>query len=688
MTRDPNSLYRRFQRDDSAAVAALAALGISAVVGLAALVVDIDYYFSARSVVQASANAAALAGAQQIGNGGNPVSTATQYSSVASGDKNYVGTLSITMVSGYPALSCASTWATNAGVACSQNYITSTCTTAPCSPAVNLITVAETTNVPTFFGRLFGMSSIPLTATATASAQGSVLGPWNVALIVDTTASMGGAPTGQAAKACSGFGSAIDCAIDGAQVLLSELWPCASGLSSCTGATPLDEAALFVFPPLTNPSQAQLDYTCSHTNPQIATTYSGVQGISQASTTTTLNLSSSSMSNPWGMQVLTSGSVNSANMSASNAFNSSSAASPPAAANNALWPVVTDAGTPTNQATGSTSAVLHFPSGVITAAAVAKLVGLTVQDTTSPGAIPAGTKVSSASSTGNTVTMSANAHGSGVQSGDLITFGTSIPAGTGSWPWWGTGTTVSSVSTSPAPGSLTLSAAPTGAGVLLGDNIIVGALYQIVGFGNDYRSSDTASLNTSSSIVKATNQGCLSTPGGLGTYYADAINVAQHALVAVQSARVAAGNQAGKNVIILLSDAAAASSAAQMGPLEAAQATYECGAAVVAAQNAAKAGTTVYGIYFDDGSPSCSDTAIAPGLSSIITSSCTAMQLIANAQGPTAGTFVNDQPKLFYSADGTSAPCKSSQPYTSIHQIFQQLVATLTKARLVPVGTT
>ena len=109
--------------------------------------------------------------------------------------------------------------------------------------------------------------------------------------------------------------------------------------------------------------------------------------------------------------------------------------------------------------------------------------------------------------------------------------------------------------------------------------------------------------------------------------------------------------------------------------------------AVVASQNAAKNGTTVYVVYYDDNSPGCNDTAKAPGQGSKFTSSCTAMQQIANAPGATAGTFVNDQPKLFYSTDGTSAPCKASASYTSIASIFKHIVATLTNARLVPTGT-
>jgi hypothetical protein len=662
MTRCTNSLFRRFRQDDSAAVAALAALAISALVGFAALVVDVNYYFFARSVVQASANAAALAGAQQIGYGGNPITVATNYSSVASGDKNYVGTLSISMASGYPSLTCATTWATNSGVACSENYTTSSCATAPCSPAANILEVSETANVPTFFGRLFGISSIPITATAWASAQGSALGPWNVALIVDTTASMGGAPTGQSATSCSGFSTAIKCAVDGAQTLLSELWPCASGLSSCTGAAPLDEAALFTFPPLTNAYEATVDIGtapgakgCS-SSPAIATYYSGVANTTSKTTTTTaLSLTTS--------------------MTADTAFNTGT-----------LALVADTLVTATSKGTSSGNAVLTFASGSLTANVVA---GVAIYDLTNPAAIPSGTTVKSTTAT--TVTMSAAVASGGVGNGDTIAFiFGDIPAGTGGnpWPWWkNAGSTYISSMPTPPTTSATMSAAPTGNGIASGDTIIVAPVYQLVSFANDYRTSDTSGLNASSAIVKATAQGCLGTPGGLHTYYADAINAAQDALVAVQAARVAAGNQAGQNVIILLSDASASSTPQQMGPLETAQASYECGAAVVAAQNAAKAGTTVYGIYFDDGSPGCNDTAVAPGLSSIITSSCTAMQLIANGPGATAGTYVNDQSKLFYSADGTSAPCKSSQPYTSIHQIFQQVVATLTNARLVPAGT-
>ncbi len=69
----------------------------------------------------------------------------------------------------------------------------------------------------------------------------------------------------------------------------------------------------------------------------------------------------------------------------------------------------------TNNTTASGNATLHFasvPSWIVA--------GMTITDNTTSGAIPAGTTVSS--TTGTTVVMSANAAGSGVGSGDSITF--------------------------------------------------------------------------------------------------------------------------------------------------------------------------------------------------------------------------------------------------------------------------
>ena len=620
MNRTARVSFRRVLGDESGAALILAAVVIFALVGLGALSVDVGYLFAAQRALQASTNAAAMAGAQDIGVGGTPVATATSYSSVT-GDKNAYASFTATMAAGYPKL-----WCFNTGGVCTTNQTPAT--------SANGILVQQQATVPLYFGRIFGISSVQLSASAVALAAGGVPQPLNVAFILDTTASMGNAPSGPAAKACSGFSTSIECAADGVQTLLGELWPCASNLASCGAATngnvanPVDETALFVFPPVTNASQATADIAC--TSPQIPAQwgsggggYSGVVNTTSAATTTsTLALNTS--------------------MTAATEFNTGS-----------TWAIVTDAGTPVSSATAT---VLTFPSGVVTTHITP---GMTIQDTTTPSAITSGTTVSSINVATKTVTMSKTGT---VKGGDLITFGTSIPAGTGSWPWWGTGTSISSVT---LPKTAVMSANPTGPGVLQGDTIVVAPLYEIVGFSSDYRTSDTAAtLNATSNIVKVTSKGCLGTPGGLGTFYADAITAAQSAVVTAQNARIAAGQPGGTNVIVLLSDGAATSSAAQMGPLKTTQVNQECHQAITAAQAAATAGTWVYSIYYDDGSTTCSDTTTI--------SSCTTMQSIAS------------DPTKFYSTDGTAGPCKSQSNYTSVAAIFQAIGYSLTTARLLP----
>jgi len=647
MNRSKIPFVRRVLGNESGATAILVATALPALVGLGALGIDAGYAYYAQRALQASTDAAALAGAQVIGTGGSASTAATTYG--ATGSLNDNPNLSGVTISA--TFKCYS----SLGLACSTNQ-TPSCAVASSNCAgtngANGVEVVQTAQVPTFFARIFGINSVNISATASAAMRGGVPTPLNVALIVDTTHSMGGAPTGPAATACSGYSTAIACAVDGAQILLSELWPWQAG---ATSGTPVDEAALFVFPPVTNAGQAAVDITC--TNPKIATSYSGVSNTTSAATTTsTLTLATA--------------------MTASTEFNTGS-----------TWAMVTDAGTPTKVATGAGSKVLTFPSGVVTTKITA---GMTVNDTSTPGAIPSGTTVSSISTAAGTVTMSANATGSGVASGDLITFGTSIPAGTGSWPWWGTGTSISSV-TLPTTAVMSASpnSSPTGPDILQGDTIIAAPLYQIVGFANDYRTSDTASLNSSSNIVKITsiNSGtpCLGVPGGLGTYYADAISAAQSALVTEQAARVSAGGPGGTNVIVLLSDGNATSTATQMGPLK--STTGECQAAVTAAQTAAAAGTKVYAVYYDDNGSSgtCtydsgSYTGTAPD------GACYTLQQIANSPGTTSGTYVND-PAKFYSTDGTASPCPSNNNYNTITTIFQNIATSLETSRLIPNST-
>jgi Flp pilus assembly protein TadG len=673
MNRGARAFVQLVRDERSGAVAVLVALALPALIGFGALVVDLGYLFAAQIALQAATNAAALAGAQGIGTGGTPITTATNYSAVA-GDKNALSGLNVAMASGFPKLLCLSNWAASSGVACTANQTPAT--------SANAIEVQQTASVPVFFAALWGFQPWSISATAVAGHNGGVPQPLNVAFVLDTTASMGQSPVGGAKNPCNNFPTAIACALSGFQTLLGELSPCLPGQTCTNGtATPEDEVALFVFPPVTNATEAALDYACSGA-PDIPKPWPAAP--------------------PWVQPGQASGGYSGVVNSAGSATKTSTLSLAATMANNPVWPqdtpfntgtwaLVTDLGTPTNAATATTSRnpnVLTFPAGVVTAKMTA---GLTIQDTTNPGAISAGTTVASISAANSTVTMSASVAGSGVASGDLITFGTAIPPGAGGnpWPWWQntSPTTISSVT---PPTTATMSAgpnaSPNGAGIVQGDTIIVAPLYQITGFLADYRTSDTAAaLNFDSDISKAVGagpKGCppVQTPGGLNTFYGDAITAAQTALVAEQAARIAAGQSGGTNVIILLTDGNANADAEKMGPLK--TASNECLAAVSAAQNAAAAGTWVYAVYYDDNVNGTCTTDTGNYTGPDPDGACYTLQQIANVPGATPGTSVND-PTKFYSTD-VSGTCKSVNSYTSIADIFTSIGASLTRGRLIP----
>jgi Flp pilus assembly protein TadG len=243
-------------RDDRGQILPLVAVTLIATLGMAAFVCDIGRALYVDRQLQNSANAAALAGAQQLPST-NAVSQANTYSG-QQGDHNASGQMgNVTMVSGYPEVLCLTTLQ-NQGMSCS----------APANG--NAVRVEEQVTVPMIFASLFGQKSITLTAMATAASGGSGASPANVAIVLDTTASMNDQDSD---SNCSN--TRISCALGGVQTLLSKLSPCGSATSCGTAtsgnvANAVDEVALYTFPGLSSTSQQQYDYNCSGTNPTIA----------------------------------------------------------------------------------------------------------------------------------------------------------------------------------------------------------------------------------------------------------------------------------------------------------------------------------------------------------------------------------------------------------------------------------
>src|ERR1022692_2195243 len=157
------------------------------------------------------------------------------------------------MSTGFPMIRCMTTLKTQ-GLACS-------------SPGNgNALTVKEQADVPMWFSRLVGVNTIHISASATASMNGGSA-PYNVAIIVDATGSMGTTDSD-----CGGA-TRLNCALQGVQVLLNGLSPCLKSSSTCSvtngvATNPVDQVALFTFP---NPTLGTVPniYDCSSTNPTI-----------------------------------------------------------------------------------------------------------------------------------------------------------------------------------------------------------------------------------------------------------------------------------------------------------------------------------------------------------------------------------------------------------------------------------
>ena len=245
--------------------------------------------------------------------------------------------------------------------------------------------------------------------------------------------------------------------------------------------------------------------------------------------------------------------------------------------------------------------------------------------------------------------------------------------------------------------------------------------YEVTSFANNYKTTDAATtLNQAAPIVIAagasgqSNCAGIQAPGGEGTYYAQVIYAAQAALMVQQAA-----NPGSQNAIILLSDGDATACASNANTaagacntksqLVATQGTLNgtgthttnpsgyqsptypsalgmCGQAVLAAQAAATAGTTVYTIGY--GSPTSGGCLSDAQYSATVSTNggawtkgdqpCQAIAAMASSQ-------VN-----FYSDDGSGceATAPTNQNLTKLTAIFRAIVDNMSSPRLIPSGTT
>lgn len=210
---------RRLFRDRKGATLAVVAAMVPVGLGLAGLTVDVGRAYAARQSLQASTQAAALAGAHALGAANaNLTSVTAAISSWTSANP----LTNVTVTGTTPGLVCATS--TSSLPACNAS-------------AANAVTVTRTGTVSTFFLNAFGRSAFTLTATATAAKAGGTAKPLNVMFVIDATGSMGTTDNGCTVPGIR-YPSRWQCALYSVQSVLKVM------------PTSLDKVGLMIFPGL------------------------------------------------------------------------------------------------------------------------------------------------------------------------------------------------------------------------------------------------------------------------------------------------------------------------------------------------------------------------------------------------------------------------------------------------------
>jgi Flp pilus assembly protein TadG len=166
------------RRDDNGQALVLMVLMLAVLLGASAIVADVGYAYYVKRSMQASADAAALAGAQDLPNASAAVASAKLYSG-GPGGKNFASNIESVVPS-----------------------VTTKCVSlAPCNPA-NAIVVDQTASVATKFARVLGIDSFSVHVRATACSPCAVR-PLDVMLVLDRTGSMCTDHNGNADPACT-----------------------------------------------------------------------------------------------------------------------------------------------------------------------------------------------------------------------------------------------------------------------------------------------------------------------------------------------------------------------------------------------------------------------------------------------------------------------------------------------------
>ncbi|MGA9762872.1 MAG: vWA domain-containing protein [Gaiellaceae bacterium] len=170
-------LRRRSGEDGQTIV--LAVIAMVALLALAAFAIDVGYAYYAHRSLQASADAAALAGAQKLPDATEAKATAQEFGTSSAGKNQLKNIGSV-----------------------SETITTKCLSSLPgCDPA-NAVVAEESAQVPTFFAHVLGISSFAIKAKATACSYCGVK-PLDIMVVVDRTGSMCQDHYGNSDPACT-----------------------------------------------------------------------------------------------------------------------------------------------------------------------------------------------------------------------------------------------------------------------------------------------------------------------------------------------------------------------------------------------------------------------------------------------------------------------------------------------------
>src|ERR1039458_6051297 len=240
-------MMRKFLKDQRGQSVVVVALTITAMTAIAATSVEVGHVYYAYRQLVTSTNAATLAGAQAMSEALLDTSSSGAYTAEVTAAVKQYSSVS-------PAGLNANSFLANDQIKSQTLFCSTTMSNAPfyleCqlppggTTGYNAITVTQTAQVPLWFGGLIGMKSMNFADTATAAMKGGSDIPYNLAVIMDTTGSMGSTIPGD--KDCTT--SQISCAVQGLEVMLGNMDPCAQGTTCSSSTSYVDDVALFVFP--------------------------------------------------------------------------------------------------------------------------------------------------------------------------------------------------------------------------------------------------------------------------------------------------------------------------------------------------------------------------------------------------------------------------------------------------------